>query len=170
LAAKQAELSGSPAPDSRLKPYACLLDEESMLASVEFELNPYALDFPTCPKGPPGSNLHGGKALPPPTTTTTRGGGRFGGAQRLAFLRHTYADEPRLLAAAEASLRRGSGTVEEVGAYEPCTDGKHQEDIQIKRRMRRKWGKCARLWHDFSSNSKVHVASKLSLRPACVFL
>ena len=88
-----------------VKPYRCIMDEEAMLGSIELNLNPYALDFPTCPHV--SGNGKGGKKQQQQqrqqmTTTTTeagsvRGGGRFGGAQRLALLRAKYADEPSLL-------------------------------------------------------------------------
>lgn len=98
--AKKAELRGEPY-DSRRKPYACLTDEEVMLGNIELNLNPYALDFPTCPRTSDGKQI---------------GRGRFGAGQRLALLKHSLADQPRLLAAALASLQ---GT---VGEYVPCTD------------------------------------------------
>lgn len=135
FAAKQAELAGSPPLDSRLKPYQCVVDEEMILGPVEFELNPYALDYPTCPKGPGDADdddQEGASQRRSAHGQATRGGGRFGGAQRLALMRHAWADEPRLLAALEASLqkgaptaavRNGNATVETVGAYEPCSDG-----------------------------------------------
>jgi hypothetical protein len=97
-----------------VKPYRCIMDEEAMLGSIELNLNPYALDFPTCPHV--SGNGKGGKKQQQQqrqqmTTTTTeagsvRGGGRFGGAQRLALLRAKYADEPSLLKIIEEGLAR----------------------------------------------------------------
>jgi len=116
-----------------------VVDEEMILGPVEFELNPYALDFPTCPKGPEGAQSQPLASAPSSSSSSSkkkpRGGGRFGGAQRLALMRHAWADEPRLLAVLEASLQKGASTakqdgnstVETVGAYEPCSDGKCSE-------------------------------------------
>jgi carboxypeptidase C (cathepsin A) len=107
LKGKQAELRGEdPFAGGHIKPQACLMDEEIMLSLTEFVLNPYALDYPTCPH----VNSNG--------FVSERPGGRFGGAQRLAFLRHTYGEEPQLLAKIEKSLNGGNVDDE----YLPCTD------------------------------------------------
>ena len=81
-----------------VKPYQCLMDEEIILGQVEFNLNPYALDYPTCPKVD-------GNRTAATDGSGGRGGGRFGGAERLQFLRHTYGDEPRCALSASNFLR-----------------------------------------------------------------
>lgn len=124
--AKEAELSASvldgPLPIFT-KPYRCLIDEEAMLGSIELNLNPYALDFPTCPRGGDDDEIKKSVAA----AVGGRGGGRFGGAQRLQLLRAKYADEPNLLKVLEKGLTKGQqkhakGPDDVVTAYEPCTD------------------------------------------------
>ena len=113
----------------RLKPYKCLMDETEILERVEFSLNPYALDYPTCPKKDAT-----GKKVPVAVAPGERGGGRFGSAQRLALMRQTFADEPQVIKAVERALARGAAEAAGVvpgsstddaqmwTEYEPCSD------------------------------------------------
>jgi hypothetical protein len=111
----------------RLKPYKCLMDETIILEHVEFTFNPYALDWPTCPKVDPQSPT--GDLVTVPVPQGVRGGGRFGGAQRLALLRHHLAeDEPEKFGAYMESLtgvakKDKSGDEPQMWTeYEPCSD------------------------------------------------
>ena len=119
---EQAALEGrGEAYDLDAKPLRCVADETNMLARVEKNLNPYALDFPTCPRS-------------------------FGEKQRMAFAAHKAG---KLLGEVEAEVE-GTIDGYEPCTDDYATDYLNRLDVQqaihataADATKATRWGECS---------------------------